>query len=54
LRRRFGFMGRRRRSALAAVYAFAREVDDAVDEIGLDGKDPVRARRISRRLAELF
>ncbi len=42
----FWLMGRRRRSALAAVYAFAREVDDAVDEIGLDGKDPVRARRI--------
>lgn len=42
----FWLMGRRRREALAAVYAFAREVDDAVDEIGLDGKDPSRARRI--------
>jgi phytoene synthase len=42
----FWLLGPRRRSALAAVYAFAREVDDAVDEIGLDGNDPVRARRI--------
>ncbi len=42
----FWLLGPRRRSALAAVYAFAREVDDAVDEIGLDGADPDRARRI--------
>lgn len=42
----FWFLGRQRRQALAAVYAFAREVDDAVDEIGLEGQDPARARRI--------
>lgn len=42
----FWLLGPRRRAALAAVYAFAREVDDAVDEIGLDGNDPDRARRI--------
>lgn len=42
----FWLLGPRRRAALAAVYAFAREVDDAVDEVGLDGKDPVRARKI--------
>ena len=42
----FWLLGRRRRAALAAVYAFAREVDDAVDEIGLDGGDPERAGRI--------
>lgn len=42
----FWLLGPRRRAALAAVYAFAREVDDAVDEIGLDGNDPARACRI--------
>lgn len=42
----FWLLGRREREALSAVYAFAREVDDAVDEIGVDGGDPTRARRI--------
>lgn len=42
----FWFLSRRQRDALAAVYAFAREVDDVVDEIGVDGGDPPRARRI--------
>lgn len=42
----FWLLGPRRRAALAAVYAIAREVDDAVDEVGLDGKDPDRARKI--------
>lgn len=36
----------RRRRALAAVYGFARAVDDAVDEVGLDGQDPARARSL--------
>lgn len=42
----FWLLGRREREALSAVYAFAREVDDVVDEIGVDGGDPPRARRI--------
>lgn len=41
----FWFLGHRRGSALAAVYAFARQVDDAVDEVGLDGGNPEEARR---------
>lgn len=39
----------RRRRALAAVYAFARAVDDAVDEIGIDGNEPDRARAVLAR-----
>ncbi|MBL0058514.1 MAG: squalene/phytoene synthase family protein [Elusimicrobia bacterium] len=39
----------RRRHALAAVYAFARAVDDAVDEIGIDANEPDRARAVLGR-----
>jgi phytoene synthase len=42
----FWCLGRHQRVALSAVYSFARQVDDAVDEIGVEGGDPVRARRI--------
>jgi phytoene synthase len=42
----FWCLGRQQRLALGAVYAFARLVDDAVDEIGVAGGDPIRARRI--------
>lgn len=37
-------MGPRRRRALSAVYAFARAVDDAVDNRGIDLHDPAGAR----------
>lgn len=42
----FWCLAPRRRRALSAVYAFARAVDDAVDEVGIEGKDPAEARRI--------
>lgn len=42
----FWFLPRRSRRALAAVYAFAREVDDIVDELGVDGGRPDQARRL--------
>lgn len=42
----FWLLAPRRRRALAAVYGFARAVDDAVDEVGLDGRDPARARSL--------
>jgi phytoene synthase len=43
-----------RRRALAAVYAFARAVDDAVDEIGIEGRDPSRARAALARWRAAF
>lgn len=42
----FWLLPPRRRRALAAVYGFARAVDDAVDEVGLEGRDPARARSL--------
>lgn len=42
----FWLLGPRRRRALAAVYGFARVVDDAVDEVGVDGRDFPRARAL--------
>lgn len=42
----FWLMAPKRRRALAAVYGFARAVDDAVDEVGLEGRDPARARSL--------
>lgn len=42
----FWCLAPRRRRALSAVYAFARAVDDAVDEVGIEGKNPAEAQRI--------